>query len=67
MQNSMYVYNIVCIDQVHYTEFLSITINNKLEWSEHVAYITPKDSKSINTINKVKGIVTKTTCSCTCL
>ena len=51
----------VFIDEVTSTKFLGVVIDNRLTWESHVAYISPKISKSIGVIRKIGALLPKAT------
>ena len=51
----------VTLDEVTSTKFLGVVIDNRLTWDSHIAYISPKISKSIGVIRKVGALLPKAT------
>ena len=49
------------IGRVYFTKFLGVQVDHKLEWKEHINYISQKLSKSIGIISKAKRILNKST------
>ena len=45
------------IDEVQYTRFLGIYIDNKLNWKKHIAYISGKVSRGIGIILKARKVL----------
>ena len=47
------------IKQVSSTTFLGVTIDNKLNWAEHINQVKCKISKGVGIINKAKRLLTR--------
>ena len=47
------------IKQVSSTTFLGVTIDNKLNWAEHINKVKCKISKGVGIINKAKRLLTR--------
>ena len=45
------------IDEVQYTRFLGVYIDNKLNWKKHIAYISGKVSRGIGLIVKARKVL----------
>ena len=51
------------IDETDHTKFLGVIIDSKLNWTNHISYITGKIARGIGVITKARKLLDKETLS----